>query len=438
MKKNEWNEGLNQIDSDLVEKYVEQKDRLVQKKKFRSIWLRTGAIAACFTIVVSAILILPTLRKKVPTWDGPHYSAEEISKWFGSKNIEGAVATNAYTKIYVPDAKCLPICKMPSSEYLGIYQYNDKKIELNKDEFQAFIDEIFPNVADSIGATLPKYEIDEDDVISDSILRARVETGSYSISAAQNRISSRIGLYNHDRYDRKIIIEGETVQIDQRLSDEEIINSLQSIKSKLFRIFNVTFSDAKVVRYFDSYSKYGAQHIFIYFYNESAHPLNALRSVPLSDNICISFDNFANYGEDMVSDSILIDADIDYRKMRSDVTERFTLIANAKKISIEDAEALLYKGYVFGGHSCPLCMAQQDKVSFDGYDFVDIEYVFNDDDEADQPALGIPFYAFYKKIGTSENGNIIYAKTFVAAIEVSGYDEYFENQKDDHRSSNDY
>ena len=30
MKKEEWNEGLNNIDSDLVEKYVEEKDKLTE------------------------------------------------------------------------------------------------------------------------------------------------------------------------------------------------------------------------------------------------------------------------------------------------------------------------------------------------------------------------------------------------------------------------
>ena len=50
------------------------------------------------------------------------------------------------------------------------------------------------------------------------------------------------------------------------------------------------------------------------------------------------------------------------------------------------------------------------------------------------PSIGIPFYAFYKNIGTSANGNTIYAKTYVPAIQVSGYEEYFESQKDNHRS----
>ena len=72
MKKKEWNEGLNHIDPDLVEKYVEQKDRLRQKnKKPKSIWLRFGAIAACFLLIVSAVIVVPMLREDEPSFQLP-------------------------------------------------------------------------------------------------------------------------------------------------------------------------------------------------------------------------------------------------------------------------------------------------------------------------------------------------------------------------------
>lgn len=67
MKKKEWNEGLNHIDPDLVEKYVEQKDRLRQKnKKPKGVWLRLGAIAACFVMILSAVIVVPMLREDDP------------------------------------------------------------------------------------------------------------------------------------------------------------------------------------------------------------------------------------------------------------------------------------------------------------------------------------------------------------------------------------
>ena len=67
MKKKEWNEGLNYLDPDLVEKHIEQKERLRQKnKKTKSVWLRFGAIAACFLLIVSAIIVVPMLREDDP------------------------------------------------------------------------------------------------------------------------------------------------------------------------------------------------------------------------------------------------------------------------------------------------------------------------------------------------------------------------------------
>jgi hypothetical protein len=116
------------------------------------------------------------------------------------------------------------------------------------------------------------------------------------------------------------------------------------------------------------------------------------------------------------------------------MAQKYSMITATERISLEEAEALLYNGYVFGGHSCPLCMAEQEKVDFEGYDFVSMEYLFRYYYNADRevPSTGIPFYAFYKKIGTAPNGNLIYAKTYVPAIPVSGYTEYFEKQKENH------
>ena len=100
-------------------------------------------------------------------------------------------------------------------------------------------------------------------------------------------------------------------------------------------------------------------------------------------------------------------------------------------ISLEEAEDLLYGGYVFGGHVCSLCMAMQDPIDFENYDHVGLEYV--QDSAYSNEAL--PFYAFYKYIGDAPNGNKTYAKTYVPAIKVSGYEEYFESQEQYHKQS---
>lgn len=67
MKKKEWNKGLDHLDPGLVEKYALQKDRLRQKnKKLKNVWLRFGAIAACFVLIFSAVIFVPMLREDDP------------------------------------------------------------------------------------------------------------------------------------------------------------------------------------------------------------------------------------------------------------------------------------------------------------------------------------------------------------------------------------
>ena len=438
MKKEEWNQGMDHLDPDLVEQYVTKKDGLRQKRKVRKVWLQLSAMAACLAVIVGAILVVPVLRvitrPAVPTWDNPPYTAEEISELFSMKYLDG-VATNAYTKVYVPDAEFLYIGELSEDEYIPLYRYAEDQTKLNEADFQDFVDAILPALADSLRVQVPHYQIEENHYDTGSSLSVSSESGVYSIHAYQKTAGSTFRLYNISDGDMKIVLDGETVQVDQRLSDKEIIESIQSIKSKLFDIFNVSFTDVRIIREYDGYSKYGAEWVEIYFFDEDAHPLNVMRSRPVSDYICISFDNNENYAGDIVSNGILTVPTIVYFDRHNDVMETYPVIAQAKRISLKEAEALLYNGYVFGGHSCPLCMAAQDKVSFAGYDFVDMEYVFGGDTKTGKPTMAVPFYAFYKKIGTSENGNSIYAKTYVAAIQVGGYEEYFNSQKDEHKNT---
>lgn len=407
----------------------------VKPKRTGKLWMKWGAVAACLAVIVGAILAVPVLRvitrPEVPTWDNPPYTAEEISELFSMKYYDG-VATNAYTKVHVPDDKFLYIGELSEDEYIPLYRYAKDQTKLNESDFRDFIDGILPALADSLEVKAPYYRIKENDSGS---LSVNEDVGAYSIHAYQKKAGSTFRLYNNTLDDQKIVLDGEIVQVDQRLSDEEIADSLQSIKEKLFAIFQVSFPDVRIIREYNGYSKYGAGWVEIYFFDEDAHPLNATQSRPISDYICIGFDNHENYAGDIVSDGILTVSEIEYFERRNDVMETYPVIAQAKRISLKEAEALLYNGYVFGGHSCPLCMAAQDKVSFDGYDFVDMEYVFGEDTKTGKPTMAVPFYAFYKKIGTSENGNSIYAKTYVAAIEVGGYEEYFNSQKDEHKNA---
>ncbi len=472
MKKQEWNEGMNHIDPELVTFYVEEKDRLAKKRKAPAVWLRMGAVAACAALILGAVVALPMMWEKdpgplstpsetsadasalptpgetaagetetgkisqgEPWWGNPPYSAQGIAELFG-KTLSDSISTNAYTKVYAPDPRYLYIYPMSDDEYLDLYRCQEINAPpINKEEMKGFVDRVLPKLAAAMNVDVPEYEIRERAANSlwESSLHIYQDIGNKRISVNQGQTSCSFGIYSNSN-GGKLMLDGEAVEVDQRLSDEEIIDSLQSVKEKLFDIFGVSFTDAKIYRGYDSYSENGATFINVYFYNEAAHPLNQKRSRPWSDYIVIDFDNFSNYADDVVSDSVLTVVSINYYQYRIDVSKQYVPFANTKKISLEEAEALLYQGYVFGNHACALCMAQQEEITFDGYDFVGMEYVFGRDYEKSVPSVGVPFYVFYKEIGTASNGNIIYAKTYVAAVEVEGYEAYFEQQKSQHRN----
>lgn len=66
MKKREWNEGLDNLDPEIVERYVEEKDRLRHRKKRMRTMLRFVAVAACIALVLGILIVLPMLREDAP------------------------------------------------------------------------------------------------------------------------------------------------------------------------------------------------------------------------------------------------------------------------------------------------------------------------------------------------------------------------------------
>ncbi|MBR4306327.1 MAG: hypothetical protein IKT78_05740, partial [Ruminiclostridium sp.] len=104
-------------------------------------------------------------------------------------------------------------------------------------------------------------------------------------------------------------------------------------------------------------------------------------------------------------------------------------------ISLSEAEELLAKGYVFCEHVCCDCKSQQDAVSFEDYDFVEINYIFFRLKSSQRQGRmeGVPFYTFYKKLPDYDNGKARYAVTNVCALKLTGYEDYFSQQAQYHR-----
>lgn len=424
MKKEELYRALEYVRDEYIDSAA---DAMAGKSKKRQSLRYLGIAAACVALV-GAIVALPMAWDRVPVYDDAYFTADDLAEVFGGPAVDGP--TNQYTTVSVPDASYLSLKALPEEEYLPIYQYSGEVKEDDEKELISFAEKPLFRLTEALGKEQPEYEINTNVALV------------YEPVDWMDR-DHYVSAYQHAQYnyitcgadtDTPTVIDGEQIAVRQKQSDEEIIESLASVKEKLFDIFGVSFDDAKVVREFDGYSTSGVQYLDVYFYNFADHRLNqeSDQVVPYSDYIRLEFDNDSNFEGDQVSDDLPTEVKIQYRSCRFKPTELRSVVAQAKLLPLEEAEKLLEKGYVFGGHSCELCMAAQDKVDFTEYDYVSLSYIFNG--VYDQPSKGFPFYAFYKKIGRSDNGNEIYAKTYVPAIEVSGLDEYFAEQTAEHQA----
>lgn len=392
--------ALNDIDHDLVED-AEKK----HKKSEKLLFLKWGAIAACLVLVVGLVWSA-FAPPKIPVYKKALFSAAQIGEMMYKPSYSGT--TNAYDEILVNNPSELGIQPIPDSEYLDCWLYNPPKREIDPAVLSAFIDAKLPEICAKLGTDVPSYEISDLYSWCKSDI-SQLDGEKHDFSAFQSDLWQLVSISPSawPKEEAAIVLEGMPIQFSQGLTDGDILKYLSQVKGQFFELFDVSFSDTRI--------EHEPDGISVYLYNKSEHVLNESAATPVTDHIFLRL-HASKDGTVMYCFSAT------YRQYRSGADERYTF-TQLRRIPLEDAEALLYHGYVFGGHICKLCTAAQDSISFRNYDYVGFDY-YN----------GYPFYTFYKKIKTDEQGQQTYAKTHVAAFEVSGYKEYFKAQEADHNS----
>lgn len=363
------------------------------------------------------------IEKNTPVFDGAYFTAAEVASVFGGVK-SSATATTSYQKIYVSHPEYLNINAIPSDEYLTISHTPIGK-KYNKSEFQAFLDEYLPKISKALNITIPEYTIEKN-----SGYNALIKSGDYYIYVGQNKTNHTIFIknINHDNSgNNNLVFYNQTVMIDQTHTNTEITNSLSELSSYLSKVFDNSKKGISIKRIFDSYSKNGATSVQLNY--------NFDDNTVLSSSLSINFDNSKWHEDVIVSSNKLYDAEIKFRQERAQGLSDNIEIVKVNRISLQQAEELLKKGYTFGGNSCPVCQSEQEPVSFDKYDYVSFEYITSNSAAQDGTRKILPFYVFYKYIDTSENQNLCYAKTYVPAFEVSGIEEYFTNKHQKHNTS---
>lgn len=429
MSKEKFISAVGEIDESVFARYNEVEQKILKRAVLKKRVLRVVYFAACFcafagimiTAVRSGVFDIQEVSKppviqevsKPPVNEKLFFTAKEIASIFSGYESEGI---SSYETVYAPDNEYFSSDKMQYTEFATVYRENDYGCPTDEKEFKSFTDDITGRFAHYIDVPVPEYEIRD-------TLDISIQLDEYLCFSGQtDKYNSfwLVATLNSQSNGAVISLENREISIDQTCSDEEIIKSLEQVKRILFDVFNVEFSEISVNRIYDNSANRVSQ-INVLFYNDTYRSF-----MNYKDFIALRFKPYDNSVYSKYFDCTLID----YKQYRVETDKLLSSIPEIRQITVEEAEELLFKGYTFGGHSCPICMSEQKKVDFVDYDCVNIKYfIFSSQDVSE---VYIPFYAFYKQIGVAENGNIEYAVTYVPAIEVSGYEEYFENQKKNH------
>ena len=421
MSNNHFRDVMGQIDDHLLARCEAYEQQLAKKKRI----IMRGAItaAACFAMIIGALFILGNSRPKRTSL----FTADDIAALFPQ---EGATLTGSEsTLVYAPDESALGLISIPDTDSIPIYRCLNPNKPIGKAYIREFADGIFPALAEALSGTVPEYTVNS----YTSRLDIDTTIGKHSITVSQYSYQNffyicRIG---QNGIMTQTILDDLVVQADQTKTDEEIIAGLSGVHNTLEEIFGVNFPDAKVVRVYDEKSIYGVIGLRVYFYDEDAHPLNKYSEVPVSDNIYLWFFNNPVFMSEECSKDRLQYVDIHYIDWRTDNTEMYQAIGTEELLPLHEAETLLKKGYSFGGYRRDNYNQSSIDVDFSDYDAVSFTYLWNNTPTLmlGEPVYCIPFYVFYKQIDTAENGNKVYAKTYVPAVYVSGLKEYFQKQQ---------
>ena len=381
----------------------------------------------------------------MPTFENPVMTADEVHQLF-SGTLDGG--TNLYQKLYVPNADFLQLGSIPDGDTVNAYKMiphisssNSTTVfnQADVDAFALYVDEFLDRFSALTGESVREYEVKLGTNGEQMLVRTPGEKydGWYT-NLSDGDIRQKGSTITHYIHwgETPLMLNGVPLMADPSMTDEELKEAMMPIKEQLCCLFGIEYSDIKIRRHYsDSCS------IDIYFYNRSDHVLNDIFTYAYSNNICISSSHVYSPSGN-TSDDLLVNGFISYQKRLSEGTGGSAPIITEplRLITLEEAEALLLNGCVFGGHSCETCMSRQPAVNFENYDYVGFEYIRDRQDKYEPGGIyyiefnHLPFYTFHKKIGIAQNGNEIYAKVYVAAFEVSGYDTYLESQASKHPS----
>ncbi len=420
MNVHEWNEALGHLDTELVEEYYKTKERIEKKQKARAAFARFGTLAACLALACAAVLVLPRFKQAestdtdtsletervlppIPVYQNAIYSAEDAARAFSGRYYASS-STQFYSPVPVSDGKYLDVGRIPDAEHLEIYTLKEATVEIDELEFTDFLSGMIARYAEIADCEIPAVEFVERNYNGPS-LETVLRFGDERLMVNQWTNCYKAEIDAFPVKTSRTLLNQSIPILEKEMSDGEVTDALAAMRDAAFELFGVSFTEVRVTRSFN-YRDTNVGYTVIYCNKQDTDNIRIHINSDQTKNVSVVYTAYR--GEDV-----------------------YTAVGESKMISLEDAEALLYNGYVFGGHICGACALKQEEVSFYGYDYAGFEYLYSYGAPTEEK-IGFPFYAFYKKIRVEECGIEVYAKTYVPAIELSGYEEYFEKQEAAH------
>ena len=401
------------------------------------------ASAACFCLLLTAAFAMAHFLQRNPAGTLPGFTTpsspttqgipDDYVPFLSAYDVAGVLAsfsdrneTNAYTVVAFPEGYLANISGIPSGNSVHLYNYLTAGIAPDLNSIQSFSNTVFASLEKTLAVTIPEAQFVKQDS-HDGFFQysSFVETGNYTIITEQYSLTERIAVLGiSNAASSTIIMNQVAVKIDPMMSDEEMMQHFKPAAQQINAAFGTSFHDMSVVKAFNESSPSRINYVTIFLYNKENEPSDKIGDIPASDYIMIEF--FVEQ-KDAEADAGLIS----YVHYRVPVEERMVQLREEPLLTLAQAEELLEKGYVFGGHSCSLCMQAQEKLDFSEYDYVGFEYVMGEAD-SEGVRLYVPFYTFYKKLESAPNCNERYAKTYVCATPVTDIESYFEMQAANH------
>ena len=409
--------SLEFIDDTLLEAAADS----MRKRKRPLPWKSLTALAACLALVAG--LFVYNLSP-VPVYPNALFSAKQLGAMLPS--YKGA-ATNNYVTEAFPKASMLNVPSLPWTTSLNVYRFNGA--EPTAAEVEELMARVYPKLEKLYGKDIPIGQVEQTktgyahsnnyDYISET------RFGDWWARGYNSRNSLNISWGNIAG--TPLVLNGITLKAHYSQTDEQIINGLSPAVSHLEETFGLTLSEYKISKSYSTSNGY-LNYMQVWLYDEDSVLDRTLAKYadkpPIycsGDSICLEF--WPYYTGD--SETI-------YCKMiryEASMQNRHEIYAQCRMITLPEAQMLLAKGYVFAPHACKLCMKEQDSVDFTFCDRITLKYVYGD---YENQRIGVPFYVFYKRIDSNKDGIVLYAKTMVPAIEVSGLEEYFAEQEKQH------